>query len=74
MTSQRILGAVLLVVGLILLYFGLNATDSVSENVKEGLTGRYTDKTTWFIVGGAAAAVAGLVLAFVGGRRGALSS
>lgn len=73
MSPQRILGVVLLVVGLILLYFGLNATESVGESVSEGLTGKYSDKTTWYIVGGAAAAVAGLVLGFFGGRKTSLT-
>ena len=66
MSATRLLGIILMVVGLILLYFGLRATDSVSESVTEGLTGKYTDETTWFIVGGAAAAVVGGVLAFFG--------
>jgi ABC-type dipeptide/oligopeptide/nickel transport system permease subunit len=69
MSTQRILGLVLLVVGLILLGFGLNATGSVGESVKEGLTGKYTDKTTMYIIGGAAAAVVGVVLTLVGGQR-----
>ena len=69
MNSQRLLGLVLLVAGGLLLYFGLQATDSISESVKEGFTGKFTDKTTWFIVGGAASAVVGAVLAFFGGGR-----
>ncbi len=69
MNSQRILGIALLVAGVILLVFGLQATDSVSESVKEGVTGTYTDKTTWFIVGGAAAAIIGGLLTLFGGRR-----
>lgn len=73
MSPQRILGVVLLVVGLVLLYFGLNATDSVGESVSESVTGKYSDKTTWYIVGGAAAAVAGLVLGFFGGRKASLT-
>jgi len=70
MSATRLLGIILMVVGVILLYFGLRATDSVSESVTEGLTGKYTDETTWFIVGGAVAVVAGGVLAFFsrGGR------
>ena len=68
MSQQRILGLVLLVGGGVLLYFGLHATDSVAERVKEGVTGNYTDKTTWYIVGGAAAALAGVALSFFGGR------
>lgn len=69
MSSQRILGIALLVAGVILLVFGLQATDSVSESVKEGVTGTYTDKTTWFIVGGAAAAIIGGLITLFGGRR-----
>ena len=38
--SPRILGIVILVVGLVLVAFGLNASDSVVDSVKENLTGR----------------------------------
>lgn len=70
MTSQRILGIALLVVGVLLFAFGLNATDSVTESVTEGVTGKYTDKTTWYLIGGAAMALVGLALSFMGpGRR-----
>jgi hypothetical protein len=31
---------------------GLQATDSIGEKIHEGVTGRYTDSTTWYIVGG----------------------
>lgn len=66
MRAQRILGFVMLLVGLGLLIFGLNATDSVTETVKEGITGRYTDKTTWYILSGAAVSLVGLLLSFSG--------
>jgi hypothetical protein len=69
MSSQRILGFVLLAVGVIVLLFGLNASDSVTDTVKEGLTGRFTDKTMWYIVGGAAMAVLGGALTLFGGGR-----
>ena len=68
MSQQRILGLVLLVGGLVLLYFGLRATDSFKETVSHDFRGRYTDKTTWYIVGGAAASIAGLAIMFLGGR------
>lgn len=66
MSPNRLLGVILLVVGVILLYFGLQATDSVSESITEGLTGKYTDKTTWYIIGGAVAIIAGGMLAAFG--------
>lgn len=70
--SSRTLGIILLVVGVVLLAFGLNATDSVTDTVSEGVTGRYTDKTMWYLVGGAALAVGGALMAFFGGRRSRL--
>jgi len=69
MNTQRILGLVLLVVGVIILLFGLNASESLTDTVNEGVTGRYTDKTMWYIVGGAALSVAGGALALFGGGR-----
>lgn len=66
---QRIIGAVLLAVGVVLLVMGLNATHSVGEKVLEGVTGRYSDHTTWYILGGIAALVGGAALAFFGDRR-----
>ena len=68
MSSKRMLGLVLLIVGIALLLFGVNASDSVTDTVKEGLTGRYTDKTMWYIVGGGALAVLGGLLTLFGGR------
>lgn len=67
--APRVLGLVLLVVGVILFAFGLNASDSVADSVKEGITGRYTDKTMWYLIGGAALAIAGAGTALFGGRR-----
>lgn len=69
MSTQRIVGIALLVIGLGLLFFGLQATDSLTEEVHETFTGRYTDETTWYLIGGAAAAVVGLVLTLLGGKR-----
>ena len=69
MSSQRILGIILVVAGCLLLAFGLHATDSIGESVKEGVTGKYTDKTTLFIIGGAVMAVVGAAVTFLGSGR-----
>jgi uncharacterized membrane protein len=68
MNISRIIGLVLLAVGVTLLIFGLNASQSVSERVVEGFTGHFTNQTMWFIIGGIAAIVGGAALAFWGGR------
>ena len=62
MNPKALLGVALLVGGLILLYFGYNASESVTEGVTEAVTGSYSDKTMYFLVGGAVAAVVGLVM------------
>lgn len=68
MSTNKLIGLALLVGGVIALYFGLTATDSVSERVVEGVTGRYTDGTMWYLIGGAVAAIGGLALLFTGKR------
>lgn len=68
MNKQGILGIVLLGVGIALLVFGWNASQSLVDQVSETFTGRLTDETMWYFIGGAAAAVAGLVM-IAGSRR-----
>ncbi len=69
MSNRRITGVVLLVVGVILLYFGWQATETFGEQVRETITGDYSDRTMWYLVGGAAAVVGGLLLALFGRGR-----
>ena len=65
MGSSKLLGIVLLVVGIALLYFGYQSTQSVGNQLTETLTGRFTDETMWYLIGGAAAAAAGAFLTFL---------
>jgi hypothetical protein len=69
MGTKKILGLVLLVVGAVLLYFGLQAADAPLEQARESLTGDYSDQTMVYLICGAAAAVGGLALLVLGGRR-----
>lgn len=69
MTPKKIAGLVLLVAGAIALYFGFQATDAPLEEARETLTGDYSDQTMVYLIGGAAAAVAGLALLFFTGKR-----
>jgi len=69
MSLQRIVGMILLVVGVGMLLFGLNAADSLTEEVAESLTGRYTETTTWYILGGLVMALVGGAITLVSGGR-----
>lgn len=66
MATNQLVGIVLVVLGIILLYFGWQASQSMTDQVTESFTGRFTDSTMWYIIGGAAALAAG---AFVVLRR-----
>jgi Protein of unknown function (DUF3185) len=66
MNAQRIGGIVLLVVGVVLLSVGMNASNSVADQVKHTFTGRFTEATTWYIFGGLAMALFGLLMTIVG--------
>lgn len=69
MRPGQILGIVALVVGIVLLVFGFNASDAPADRISETLTGRFTDKTMWYFVLGIAGVVAGGLLLAFGGRR-----
>jgi len=69
MSPQRILGVVFLVMGVVLLIIGLNASDSVADQLSNTFTGKFTDRTTWYILGGIALAVVGAIVAFLPGGK-----
>lgn len=64
MKNNKIIGIILLAVGVIALYFGINAANAPMEEMTEALTGQYSDQTMMYLIGGALAGVAGLVLLF----------
>jgi H+/Cl- antiporter ClcA len=70
MMNSKILAIVLLVVGLILLYFAYQSSQSLGDQVSEAVTGRFTDSTIWFLILGAASAVAGVGLLLFGSSIG----
>jgi uncharacterized membrane protein YidH (DUF202 family) len=69
MDTQRVVGIVLLALGIVLLVIGYNASQSVGEELREGLTGRFSDTTTWYIIGGVVGIVAGGAMLLLGGRH-----
>ncbi len=66
---SRIVGIALLVAGGILLVMGWNASGTLTEEVHETFTGRFTDSTTQLLVGGGVLAAVGVVMLVLGVRR-----
>jgi hypothetical protein len=69
MNAQRTVGVVLLVAGIVLLIVGMNASNSVADQVSNTFTGRFTQSTMWCILGGITAAVLGLFMVLVNVRN-----
>lgn len=51
----------LLVGGIILILYGIDASNSVGSGFSRFFTGAPTDKTVWFLIGGIVAAIVGAV-------------
>jgi hypothetical protein len=66
---KNIVGFALIALGIVLLVFGFNESQSFGSEVSRVFTGNPTDRSIWFIAGGAVAVVAGLFLAVRGRRR-----
>jgi len=68
MSPQRIIGIVVLVVGIVLFIVGLNASHSLVDRASDFWSGRFTQATTWYIIGGIGASILGLLMVVFAGR------
>jgi uncharacterized membrane protein HdeD (DUF308 family) len=66
---NNMLGFALLVGGVILIIFGFNASHSAGSDISRVFTGNPSDRSMWMILGGAVAAVIGLVSVLRGRAR-----
>jgi hypothetical protein len=62
MKTKKIVAIALLVLGGILVYFGINASEAPLEKITESITGRYSDETMYYLIGGALSLIVGLTL------------
>lgn len=69
MSQRQIVGICILIVGVILLGLGFNATQAPAEELAESFTGQYSDQTVAYLIAGAVGVVAGLAITFTGGKR-----
>lgn len=58
------IGIALLVVGIILAIYGINASDSASSGVSRIFTGAPTNKALWLLLGGIGSAIVGVFMLF----------
>jgi hypothetical protein len=63
------IGLALLAAGIVLIGYGINASDSFGSEVSRLFTGTPTDKSMWLLLGGIAATIVGAVTAFRPSRK-----
>lgn len=69
MYMSRIIGLVVLAIGVVLLGFAFHSTNAPMEELSNTLTGRYSNRTMWYFAVGIAAVVGGGLLAVFGRRK-----
>ena len=57
---KSIVALALLIGGILLIIFGVNAADSLGSDISRFFNGAPTDKAIWMMIGGVAATIAGL--------------
>jgi hypothetical protein len=66
---NRAIGIALLVAGVALIIYGVDASNSTSSSLSRTFTGTPTNKTMWLLIGGIAASICGAVMTFIPSRR-----
>ncbi len=69
MTIKKTVGIAVFAVGLLLLGFAYNATQTPVEELANTLTGRYSNETMWYFAVGVAATIGGGLAAGFGPKR-----
>jgi len=67
---NKIVSLALLIGGVVLIIFGIQAMDSFSSDISRFFTGSPTNKAVWLLIGGIAAAAIGLFGTVRGAKAG----
>lgn len=62
------IGLILVIAGIVLLVFGIVASESVSSSFAKFFTGAPSDRSIWLMLGGIAAIIAGGAIGWRGSR------
>lgn len=65
---NKIISLALLIGGIVLIGYGISASDSIGSGFSRFFTGSPTDKTMWLLIGGIVAAIVGAAGLFRGSR------
>jgi hypothetical protein len=68
MSTNRVVGVVALVIGIVLLVFGTQSANAPVDQVSSFFTGHFTDQTMLYLIGGIALTVVGGALTLFGRR------
>jgi len=66
---NKALSIALLIAGVVMIVFGINASDSASSHVSRFFNGAPTNQALWLLIGGVVLAVVGLVGSIRGGTK-----
>jgi hypothetical protein len=66
---NKAISLALLVGGIVLIVYGINASNSVASSFSRMFTGNPTDRTGWLLVGGIVASIVGLGGVLMGGSK-----
>lgn len=66
---NKFIGLALLAAGIVLIVFGIHASNSMGSDISRTFTGTPTNKTLWLLIGGIAAAIVGAALTFTGSGK-----
>jgi peptidoglycan biosynthesis protein MviN/MurJ (putative lipid II flippase) len=61
-SMHKVIGVILLVGGAVLIIVGIVASRSLADNFTKFFTGHFTQNTMWYIFGGIATGLVGLLL------------
>ena len=68
MNASQMVGIVVLVLGAVLLGFAYQSSNAPLDQISSIVTGRYTDQTMWYLIGGIVLVLAGGLLTIFGRR------
>jgi hypothetical protein len=66
---NKAIGLALLAIGIVLIIYGVDASNSTSSSLSRTFNGTPTNKTMWLLIGGIGSAICGVVLTLVPAKR-----